>query len=111
MVEWSGELPDHWGERRPHLGALGNALVWRGAATLEAVIVAFQTWMVTLSPGRGMMANELAGLVAVEVLALLATWLARFLWTRSKEMLRHFCLMSRQFLDGNRKNEYCAGLL
>ena len=87
IAEWSGSHADRWGERRPRLGVLGNALVWLGAAALEVVIAAFQTWRVTLSSGWGLLANELAGLVAVEVSGLLAMWLARVLWTRAREML------------------------
>lgn len=87
FTEWSGSHPDRWGQRRPRLSVLGNALVWLGAAALEVVIAAFQTWRVTLSSGWGVLASELAGLVAVEVSGLLAMWLARVLWTRAREML------------------------
>lgn len=109
-VEWSGEHPDRWGQRHPHVGAFGNALVWLGAATLEVVVAAFQTWRVTLSSGWYLLANELAGLVAVELSALLSMWLARFLWTMSKDML------SPVLADGTgifrrQKNSDCAGLL
>ena len=87
VVEWAAERPDRWGRRRPNLGVLGNALVWLGAATLEVVVAAFQTWRVTLSPGGAVFFNEMAGLVAMEVAALVSMWTARFLWTVSKEML------------------------
>lgn len=87
VIEWRAELPDRWGERHSQCGAVGNALVWLGAATLEVVVAAFQTWRVTLSPGWVLVVNELAGLVFVEVLALLSMWIARFLWIRSKQML------------------------
>lgn len=103
VAEYAAELPDYWGRGRPYLGVLGNALVWLGAATLEVVVAAFQTWRVTLSPGPAVFLNEIAGLVAMEVVALVSMWSARFLWVRSKEMLSPV-LARASFPFARRKN-------
>lgn len=110
IAEWSGSHADRWGERRPRLGVLGNALVWLGAAALEVVIAAFQTWRVTLSSGWGLLANELAGLVAVEVSGLLAMWLARVLWTRAREMLSPLLSDAGAVLAQRKKLDRAGGL-
>ena len=65
---------------------------------------------VTLSSGWHLLANELAGLVAVEVFALLSMWFARFLWTRSKKMLSPL-LSGGVILFRRQKSGDCAGLL
>ncbi|CAN0024344.1 unnamed protein product, partial [Scytosiphon promiscuus] len=71
----------------PCLEAFGNALLWIGVATLEVLVVGYFVWQ---AAGDGELRSwevleaEVAGLLAVEALGLVALWAARVLWTRAK---------------------------
>lgn len=75
-------------------GAFASAAIWLGSAVLEVVVATFLVWRgegVALqsydSGDWGIFSNTLASLLAVEVLALVVMWAAKFLWTRGKLLL------------------------
>lgn len=84
LAEITAERCDRAAGRFPYLGAVGNALVWLGAALIEIVVTSYLLWT-----GAGIkdfveLVVEAAGLFSLELLGLLAVWVARFLWTRHK---------------------------
>ncbi|CAM9166576.1 unnamed protein product [Scytosiphon promiscuus] len=77
-----------------YLGAFGSSAVWLGSATLEVVVATFLVWKadgIVMSSNDsgdwGVLTSTLASLLAVEVLALVAMWTAKLLWTRAKLLL------------------------
>lgn len=67
-----------------YLGALGNVLIWLGSALLEVIVALYLKWrMSTIYLNRTTpnawsdLGEEISGLIVVEVMGLIAVWLAR----------------------------------
>ena len=84
LVEVTAERYDCAAGRFPYLGAAGNGLIWLGAALLEVVVTSYLLWTGGGITDVAELAREAAGLFALELLALVAMWIARALWTRAK---------------------------
>lgn len=84
LAEVMAECSDRAARRLPYLGTVGNGLIWLGAASLEVVVTVFLVATGTGNRDADFLAGEVAGIVAVELLGVVAMWIARFLWTRAK---------------------------
>lgn len=73
-----------------YCGAIGNAAIWLGAAVLEVVVATFLVWkgegiVTSTDPvDWGVFRSILATQIALEVLALITMWAAKYLWIRTK---------------------------
>ncbi|CAN0506712.1 unnamed protein product, partial [Scytosiphon promiscuus] len=70
--------------RLPYLGAFGNGLIWLCAALNEVILRIYFRYAETLIRDFPSLAREVGGLFAVELLGLVAMWIARGLWTKAK---------------------------
>lgn len=84
LGEATAECSDRAAGRFPYLSAVGNGLIWLGAALLEVVVTSYLLWTGGGIKDAAELAREAAGLFALELLALVAMWTARVLWTRAK---------------------------
>ena len=87
LSEITVESSDRAARRLPYLGAVGNALIWLGAALLEVVVTSYLLWTGAGIRETGDIARELAGLFALELLGVVSMSIARVLWTKSKLLL------------------------
>jgi len=94
-------------DRFPLLGAVGNALIWLGAAFIEVLVTAYVVWRVRFREVYNPTTEDLsqaaedelnqqtwpvlmtaaAGLIVLEALALLVMWIARALFAGAKGTL------------------------
>ncbi|CAN0289768.1 unnamed protein product [Laminaria digitata] len=93
IAKWSGGSSNSVSRKHRihYLSAFGGAAVWLGAAVLEVVVT---THLVLQSKGMinddvdnvnwDVFRTALISLVALEVLALVVLWAAKYLWTRAK---------------------------
>ena len=86
LVEITAEYSDYATSRVPYLGAVGNGLIWFGAALLEVTVTWYVLWTGAKITDIGALALEAAGLFILELLGLVSMWAARCLWTRAKLM-------------------------
>lgn len=84
LAEITGECSDRAARRFPYLGAVGNGLIWLGAALNEVILIIYFRYADTLIRDFPSLAREVGGLFAVELLGLVAMWIARGLWTKAK---------------------------
>lgn len=84
LIEISAEYSDRAASRFPYLGAVGNGLIWLGAALLEVTVTSYVLWEGAGITNLAELALEAAGLFVLELLGLVSMWLARGLWTRAK---------------------------
>lgn len=83
-AEVMAECSDRAARRLLHLGTVGNGLIWLGAASLGVVVTVFLVATGTGNRDADFLAGEVARMVAVELLGVVAMWIARYLWTRAK---------------------------
>lgn len=88
LAEITAERSDRAAGVLPYLGAVGNALVWLGAALLKIVVTSCLLWTGAGSRDMAALVLESAGLFAPELLGLVAMWTARGLWARANKLLR-----------------------
>lgn len=84
LVEIAAGCSDRALARLPYLGAVGNACIWFGAALLEVVVTLYLLYVGAGITGDAELAREGAVLFVLEILGLVAMWVARGLWTRAK---------------------------
>lgn len=103
LAEVVAGCSDRAAGRLPYLGAVGNALIWLGAALLEVLVTVYLLWASTGTVDVATVAREVFGLFVLELLGLVFMWIARGLWTRSK-LLRS----SVKSLGGPMREAVCA---
>lgn len=84
LAETKAEFSNRAARQLPHLGAVGNGLIWLGAALLEIAATSYIIWEGDGPKDVITFAKEIAFLFALELLAVVSIWIARGLWTRVK---------------------------
>ena len=84
LAEVAVEFSDCAANRLPYLGAVGNGLIWLGAALLEIVVTSYLLWTGARIRDVVELLREAAGFIALELLGLVSMWIGRGLWTRAK---------------------------
>ena len=68
----------------PYLRAVGNGLIWLGAALLEVVVTSYLLWEGANKKDAFAIVHESAGLLVLELMGLAVMWIARGMWERAK---------------------------
>lgn len=79
----------------PYIRVVGNGLIWFGAALLEVVVTSYLLWEGANQKDVTAMVRESAGLLILELLGLMAMWIARGLWERAKLLRASVKLLDR----------------